>query len=49
MTPKMKKNSIKLKFVLFNEPNIKGLKVDAMVPKIFSAPFPIATTLKGKS
>lgn len=45
----MKKNSIILKLVRFNEPRIKGLKVEAKVPKILNAPFPIATTLKGKS
>lgn len=45
----MKKNSIMLKLVLFNEPIIIGLKVEAIVPKILSAPFPIATTLKGNS
>ena len=45
----MKKNSITLKSDLFNEPKINGLKVEATVPKMLRAPFPIATTLKGNN
>lgn len=49
ITPRIKKNNMMLKLVLLSDPKIKGLKVEAIVPKILRAPFPIATTLKGKS
>lgn len=47
--PRIKKKSIRLNPVLFKEPKIRGLTVEAKVPKTFINPFPIPTTLVGNS
>jgi hypothetical protein len=48
-TPNIKKNSIRLNYILVSAPIIIGLKVDAIVPALLTALTPIPTTLVGNS
>jgi hypothetical protein len=48
-TPNIKKNNIKLNYILFNDPNIVGLSVEAIVPNALIAPLPNPTTLVGNN
>ena len=45
----MKKKSIKLNYILDKAPKIIGLKVEAIVPALFTALTPIPTTRVGNS
>ena len=49
ITPRIKKNSIRLNYILLRYPKIIGLRVEAVVPNALNAPFPNPTTRVGKS
>lgn len=49
ITPRIKKNSMTLNYILLRDPNMSGLNVEAMVPNALKAPTPSPTTLVGKS